>query len=140
MKQFCVLVVDDEPRIIKFLKIRLEASGYQVLAAGNGLDALEMLQTHEPDLLVLDLVMPDMDGFETLRQVRAVSSIPVIILSARETSIDKIKGLEMGADGVTGNVAILSMDGSFGGQLWLYDESGNGTMGLQPDHSLSGGT
>jgi DNA-binding response OmpR family regulator len=98
VKQFCVLVVDDEPRIAKFLKIRLEASGYEVLVAGNGLEALEKLQTHEPDLLVLDLVMPGIDGFETLRQVRSISSIPVIILSARETSIDKIKGLEMGAD------------------------------------------
>ena len=98
MKQFSILVVDDEPRIVKFLKIRLEASGYEVLAAGNGLQALEILRSQEPDLLVLDLVMPGIDGFETLRQVRAVSSIPVIILSAREASIDKIKGLEMGAD------------------------------------------
>jgi len=98
VKQFSILVVDDEPRIIKFLKLRLEASGYEVLTAGNGLEALEQLQSEEPELLVLDLVMPDMDGFETLKQVRSMSSIPVIILSARETSIDKIKGLEMGAD------------------------------------------
>ena len=98
MKQFRVLVVDDEPRIVKFLKVRLEASGYEVLAAGNGLDALKQLQSQEPDLLVLDVLMPGMDGFETLKQVRSVSSIPVIILSAREASIDKIKGLEMGAD------------------------------------------
>ena len=98
MKQFCILVVDDEPRIVKFLKVKLEASGYEVMAAGNGLEALEILRSQEPDLLVLDLVMPGMDGFETLRQVRGISSIPVIILSARETSIDKIKGLEMGAD------------------------------------------
>jgi two-component system KDP operon response regulator KdpE len=91
-------VVDDEPRIVRFLELKLEASGYEVLTAGTGLEALEKLQSHEPDLLVLDLVMPGIDGFETLKQIRAISSIPVIILSARETSIDKIKGLEMGAD------------------------------------------
>ena len=96
--QFRVLVVDDEPRIIKFLKLRLEASGYEVLTAGSGLDALEQLQAQEPDLLVLDVVMPGMDGFETLKQVRAFSSVPVIILSAREANTDKVKGLELGAD------------------------------------------
>jgi DNA-binding response OmpR family regulator len=98
MKKFCVLVVDDEPRIVKFLKLRLEASNYEVLTAGSGLEALDKLQFQEPDLLVLDLIMPGMDGFETLKQVRAASTIPVIILSARETSIDKVKGLVMGAD------------------------------------------
>ena len=98
MKKFRVLVVDDEPRIIKFLNLRLKASGYEVLSADNGLDALEQLQAAEPDLLVLDVVMPGMDGFETLKQVRALSSLPVIILSAKEDSIDKIKGLKLGAD------------------------------------------
>ena len=98
MKQFCVLVVDDEPRIVKFLKLKLETSGYDVLTAGSGLEALEKFHSQEPDLLVLDLVMPGMDGFETLQQIRAISSIPIIILSAREASIDKVKGLEMGAD------------------------------------------
>jgi DNA-binding response OmpR family regulator len=98
LKQYCVLVVDDEPRIVRFLELKLEASGYEVLTAGTGLEALKKLQSQEPDLLVLDLVMPGIDGFETLRQIRSISSIPVIILSARETSIDKIKGLEMGAD------------------------------------------
>jgi DNA-binding response OmpR family regulator len=98
LKQFCVLIVDDEPRIIKFLKLRLKASGYEVLTATSGLEALEQVQDQEPDLLVLDVVMPGMDGFETLKQVRAVSSVPVIILSAKETDTDKVKGLELGAD------------------------------------------
>lgn len=98
MKQFRVLVVDDEPRIVKFLELRLKASGYEVLTADNGAEALEKVQSLEPDLLVLDVVMPGMDGFETLKQVRAVSAIPVIILSARDASIDKVKGLELGAD------------------------------------------
>lgn len=98
MKQFRILVVDDEPRIVKFLRLRLRASGYEVLTASSGLQALEKVRAEEPDLLVIDVMMPGMDGFETLKQVRAMSSVPVIILSARETSVDKIRGLEMGAD------------------------------------------
>ncbi len=98
MKQFRVLVVDDEPRILKFLKLRLKASGYEVLTADNGLEALEQVQAQEPDLLVLDVVMCGMDGFETLKQVRALSSVPVIILSAKEANTDKVRGLELGAD------------------------------------------
>ena len=76
MKQFCVLVADDEPRILTFLKVKLKASGYEVLTADNGLEALEQVEAQEPDLLVLDVVMPGMDGFETLKQVRALSSVP----------------------------------------------------------------
>jgi DNA-binding response OmpR family regulator len=98
VKQFRVLIVDDEPRILNFLNIGLKASGYEVLTAANGLEALEQVQAQEPDLLVLDVVMPGMDGFETLKQVRALSSVPVIILSAREASTDKVRGLELGAD------------------------------------------
>jgi len=98
VKQFRVLVVDDEPRIVKFLKLKLQASGYEVLTANNGLAALEQVRSQEPDLLVLDVVMPGMDGFETLKQVRAMSSVPVIVLSAKEASTDKIRGLELGAD------------------------------------------
>jgi two-component system KDP operon response regulator KdpE len=98
MKQFRVLVVDDEPRIVKFLEVKLKASGYEVLTAHNGLAALELVQAQEPDLIVLDVVMPGIDGFETLRQVRALSSVPVIILSAKEASVEKIKGLTLGAD------------------------------------------
>ena len=98
MERFCVLVVDDETRIVKFLKLKLETSGYEVLTARNGLEALEILKAQEPDLLVLDLLMPGMDGLETMKQVRELSSIPIIILSAKEASKDKIQGLELGAD------------------------------------------
>jgi two-component system KDP operon response regulator KdpE len=98
VKQFCVLVVDDEPRMVKFLTLKLKASGYEVLAANNGLEVLELVQAQAPDLVLLDLLMPGIDGFETLKQIRAVSPVPVIILSAKETSLDKVKGLELGAD------------------------------------------
>ena len=98
MKQFRVLIVDDEPRIIKFLNLKLKASGYEVLTASNGAQAISQVRAQEPDLLVLDVVMPGLDGFEALKQIRTFSAVPVIILSARETNVDKIKGLDMGAD------------------------------------------
>ncbi len=98
MKQFRVLIVDDEPRIIKFLEIKLKSTGYEVMMANSGQEALAIFQLQEPDLLVLDVVMPGMDGFETLEKIRAFSSVPIIILSGRETNADKVKGLKMGAD------------------------------------------
>jgi DNA-binding response OmpR family regulator len=98
MKQFRVLVVDDEPRIVKFLELKLKASGYGVLTANSGSEALEQVEAQEPDLVVLDVLMPKKDGFETLKELRAFSSVPVIILSAKEADTDKVRGLELGAD------------------------------------------
>jgi DNA-binding response OmpR family regulator len=98
MKRFRILVVDDEQRVLNFLMSKLRASGYDVLTAINGLEALEQAQAEEPDLIVLDVLMPKMDGFETLKELRIFSAVPVIILSARETNSDKIKGLSLGAD------------------------------------------
>lgn len=98
MKRFCVLVVDDEARILNFLSHKLKASGYDVITAMNGTQGLEQAQAQEPDLVILDILMPGMDGFETLKQLRSFSSVPAIILSAKESSTDKIKGLSLGAD------------------------------------------
>lgn len=98
MKRFRVLVVDDEERIVNFLRVKLKASGYDVLTAGNGVEAVEQAEAQEPDLVVLDLLMPRMDGFEALKQLRSFSSVPVIILSAKGADADKIKGLGLGAD------------------------------------------
>lgn len=97
-KQVRVLIVDDEPRIVKFLQVKLKSSGYEVLSAGSGKEALELVQAQEPDIVVLDIVMPGMDGLETLKQIRTVSGVPVIILSARRENAEKIKGLKLGAD------------------------------------------
>jgi two-component system, OmpR family, KDP operon response regulator KdpE len=102
MKQFRILVVDDEPRILNFLTSKLRASGYETLTASNGAEALEQAQAQEPDLIVLDVVMPKMDGFETLRELRTFSSVPVIFLSAKGTDVDRIKGLGLGADDYLG--------------------------------------
>ena len=98
MKQFRILLVDDEERILNFLKTKLKGAGYEVFTAGNGKEALEQVQAQEPDLIVLDMMMPVMDGFETLQELRTFSSVPIIILSARGSDVDKIKGLNMGAD------------------------------------------
>lgn len=98
MKQFRVLVVDDESRIRNFLSSKLKASGYEVLTASNGVEALEQVQAEEPDLVVLDVLMPKKDGFETLKELRTFSPVPTIILSAKGTNADKVKGLSLGAD------------------------------------------
>jgi len=87
-----ILVVDDEPRMIGFIRMNLELEGYQVLEAHSGLDALEMIRTQLPDLVLLDVMMPELDGFETLRMLREFSNVPVIMLTA------KVYGLELGAD------------------------------------------
>jgi DNA-binding response OmpR family regulator len=98
MDKFSILLVDDEERIINFLKAKFKLSGYDVLVATNGAEALEQFRTHQPDLVVLDLVMPKMDGFDVLKELRSFSSVPVIILSAKREDVDKIKGLHLGAD------------------------------------------
>ncbi len=98
MRQFRILVVDDEERIINFLRSKLQASGYEVLTASNGHEGLEQAQAQEPDLIVLDLLMPKMDGLEMLKELRSFSAVPVIILTAKGADADRIKGLQLGAD------------------------------------------
>lgn len=93
-----ILVVDDEPRMIGFIRMNLELEGHQVIEAHSGLEALEMVRTRLPDLVLLDVMMPELDGFETLRMLREFSSIPVIMLTAKGEENDKVYGLELGAD------------------------------------------
>lgn len=93
-----ILVVDDEPRMIGFIRMNLELEGYQVLEAHDGIKALEAIRTQLPDLVLLDVMMPELDGFETLRMLREFSSIPVIMLTAKGEEDDKVFGLELGAD------------------------------------------
>jgi len=98
MKRFVILLVDDEERILNFLKTKLKMLSYEVILASNGVEALEQVQGQEPDLVVLDVTMPKKDGFETLKELRTFSPVPVIMLSARGDDSDRIKGLEIGAD------------------------------------------
>jgi DNA-binding response OmpR family regulator len=98
VRRFRILVVDDEERILNFLTTKLKASGYEVLTAPNGVMGLEQVQAQEPDLVVLDLLMPKMDGLDMLKQLRTFSPVPVIILTAKGADTDRIKGLQLGAD------------------------------------------
>ncbi|MBZ0279609.1 MAG: response regulator transcription factor [Anaerolineae bacterium] len=93
-----ILVVDDEPRMIGFIRMNLELEGHQVIEAHNGLQALEAIRTKLPDIVLLDVMMPELDGYETLRMLREFSSIPVIMLTAKGEENDRVYGLELGAD------------------------------------------
>jgi len=93
-----ILVVDDEPRMIRFIRMNLELEGYRVIEASNGADALEQTRRHLPDLIVMDVMMPQMDGFEALRLLREISTVPVILLTVKGDEDDRIRGLELGAD------------------------------------------
>ncbi len=91
-------MVDDEPRIIRFVRINLEMDGCRVIEAHNGLEALDQVREKLPDIVLLDVMMPEMDGFETLRMIREVSNVPVIMLTVRNSEEDKVRGLDLGAD------------------------------------------
>lgn len=97
-RDMTILIVDDEPRIRDFVRMNLELEHYSVIEANNGSEGLERLRAHLPDLVVLDVMMPEMDGFETLKAIRDVSTIPVIMLTVRQNEQDKIRGLDLGAD------------------------------------------
>ena len=93
-----ILVVDDEPRMIGFIRMNLELEEHLVTEAHSGLHALDAIRTQLPDLVLLDVMMPELDGFETLRMLREFSDIPVIMLTAKGDENDKVRGLELGAD------------------------------------------
>ncbi len=93
-----ILVVDDEANIRDLARLYLEKDGYRVTLASDGVQALRLVQADEPALIVLDLMLPEVDGWEVCRRVRADSNVPILMLTARDDDIDKIVGLEMGAD------------------------------------------
>ena len=93
-----IVVVEDDPNIADLLDMYLRDAGFRVLQAGNGMRGLELIEQHRPAMVVLDIGLPDIDGFEVCRRVRARSSVPVLFLTARDGEIDRILGLELGAD------------------------------------------
>jgi two-component system KDP operon response regulator KdpE len=93
-----ILVIDDEPRMRRFISMNLDLEGYQVLEAGNGLEGVKRMREDLPDLVLLDVMMPEMDGFEALRSIRQFSQVPVIMLTVKSDEEDKVRGLELGAD------------------------------------------
>lgn len=101
MKEQCLLIVEDDRNIRELLHINLRGEGYSTLESDNGLQGLEMARTHSPDLILLDIMLPGMDGFQVCRELQrtaATAHIPIIMLTARDTEVDRIVGLELGAD------------------------------------------
>jgi two-component system KDP operon response regulator KdpE len=93
-----ILIVDDEARMRRFMVMNLDLEGYRVIEAGNGMEAIERVRDDLPDLVLLDVMMPEVDGFEALRIIREISTVPVIMLTVRDDESDKVKGLSLGAD------------------------------------------
>lgn len=102
IKDKLVLVVDDEIRITTMMRMNLETEGLRVITATNGREALDHLREEMPDIIILDVMMPGMDGFETLRRIRTASQVPIIMLTAKDEENDRIRGLELGADDYVG--------------------------------------
>jgi two-component system KDP operon response regulator KdpE len=98
LKDRRILVVDDEERMVRFIRLNLEHDGFRVIEAYNGTQAINKVRSNLPDLVLLDIMMPDIDGFEVLRIIREVSTIPVIMLTAKGEEDDRVRGLELGAD------------------------------------------
>jgi len=98
LKDRRILVVDDEERMVRFIRLNLEHDGFRVIEANNGTQAINKVRSNLPDLVLLDIMMPDLDGFEVLKIIREVSSVPVIMLTAKGEEDDRVRGLELGAD------------------------------------------
>jgi two-component system KDP operon response regulator KdpE len=93
-----ILAVDDEAGILRLIKLELSSQGFRVIVAGDGEEALRLAEQQRPDIVVLDIVMPDMSGLEVMRRLRERTSVPIILLTAKDHDDDKVRGLEMGAD------------------------------------------
>ena len=93
-----ILVVDDEKPISDIIKFNLEKEGYEVVVAYDGEEALEKVESEQPDLIVLDLMLPKIDGLEVAKRVRAKHTTPIIMVTAKDSELDKVLGLELGAD------------------------------------------
>ncbi len=98
MKRSSILVVDDEPWYVELVTENLEASGYTARAARDGRTALGLVELESPDLVILDLILPDLDGYEVCRRIRQKSTVPIIMLTARAEESQKVRGLKLGAD------------------------------------------
>ncbi len=93
-----ILVIDDEERMARFIRLNLEQDGFYVIEAYRGMKGMDVIRNEMPDLVILDVMLPDIDGFELLKMIREVSTVPVIMLTAKGEENDRIRGLELGAD------------------------------------------
>jgi DNA-binding response OmpR family regulator len=98
LKNRSILVVDDEERMARFIRLNLEHDGFQVTEAYRGMKAIQALRDDMPDLIILDVMLPDLDGFDVLKMIREISQVPVIMLTAKGEEDDRVLGLELGAD------------------------------------------
>src|SRR6266849_6747547 len=97
-KKATILTADDDPQLLRLMTRNLQLEGYEVLAASDGQQALEQIESKSPDLVLLDVMMPRMDGFSVCHKVREFSALPIIIVTARGQDQDKVRGLDLGAD------------------------------------------
>src|SRR5579885_1786094 len=97
-KKTTILTADDDPQLLRLVARNLQLEGYEVITASDGKQALELIETHQPDLVLLDVMMPRMDGFTVCHRVREFSPVPIIIITARGQDQDKVRGLDLGAD------------------------------------------
>lgn len=95
---FKILIVEDEEKIARFIELELMYEGYKVIKANNGRDGLEIAERGEADLVILDIMLPELNGLEVLRRIRRTSDVPIIMLTARDAVMDKVSGLDAGAD------------------------------------------
>lgn len=93
-----ILIVDDEKPISDIIKFNMTKEGYEVVTAFNGREAIELFEAEKPDIIILDLMLPEIDGLEVAKTIRKTSSVPIIMLSAKDSEFDKVIGLELGAD------------------------------------------
>ncbi|MCD8511874.1 MAG: response regulator transcription factor [Bacillus sp. (in: Bacteria)] len=98
MSNVKVLIADDDPNVCEIIGLYLKENHYEVVEANNGKDAIELFDTHQPDIILLDIMMPDIDGYEVCKEIRKKSTVPIIMLTAKDEEFDKVLGLEIGAD------------------------------------------
>lgn len=98
MDERCILIVEDDPHIVEILKFNFEKESYKILVATDGKSGYEQALSENPDVVLLDVMLPEMDGFEVCKKVREKSNVPIIMMTAREEEVDKVLGLELGAD------------------------------------------
>jgi two-component system, OmpR family, alkaline phosphatase synthesis response regulator PhoP len=132
-----IMVVDDEPKVADLIRAYLEKDGYEVTLAADGVTAVDKARKEKPDLIVLDLNLPEMDGIEVFRSVRTFSDLPVIMVTARDEEIDKIVGLQLGADDyVTKPFSPRELAARVGAVLRRYSEGTKSTTRIQSGNLL----